>query len=888
MKETRKTRRRFTRHPLIGRFKKKTKAITAMQVGVEALAEAKAKDEAEKRAYAEEIAKAKEKLKTESEARAKAEEKLRAEIEGRAKAERKAKAEAKKMLVEQYRNYSALAERVEAKAAEAIAAAKAEAEEKVQSYAAALAQAQEELTKAKEEAEKRLKAETEARLRVEAESAEAMVVAKAEAEEKIQSYAAALAQAQEKLAKAKEEAEEKLKAETEERPKVKAEVAETRKTFKRAGQPVFHQRAMKRKFAFFSVLAILLAIALVMIMLSVVDNRLMAEGDIATTQEDMPVSIALMGGDPDGEPLTYNVVTGPAHGSLSGTAPSITYTPALNYNGSDSFTFTVNNGRVDSKPATVLITVTAVDDAPIANPQSKTTKMDEPVSITLTGSDVDNDTLMFAICTQPGHGVLSLGSNFNNKGKLTYRPNPNFTGPDSFTFKLNDGIVDSAVAMVSINVAPNGIPVADPQSVTTVEDTFAVITLMSSDPDGDPLTYSVVKGPSHGNLNGIAPNLTYTPNTNFNGTDSFTFKVNDGKADSAAATVSITVKAANDPPVANDDSVTTQEDTPAIAINVLANDTDLDNDPLTVSAVTQGSSGSVTINTDSTLTYTPNANFFGTDSFIYTVRDSKGGIDTAKVNVTVGSVDDAPVITSTPITTVIVGALYAYDVKAKDRDVGDTLTYSLTTKPEGMTIDPATGLIEWKPTNDNLGANDVVVKVMDSYSVPASDTQSFTITVKAISSPQTLTIVDGYDQKSNKTLLTGGKADVVGASDNEWLETDAGLYTSYDFLDVPIPPGAKITSVAVYVEHFEQEQFPSGKLQWDIGTGWPRKPVIWLSISAPVHEGTENEALDSWDVTSIVDTPEKINSLQLQVKNNDNIAKKKTLVDYIYAVVEWY
>jgi len=446
------------------------------------------------------------------------------------------------------------------------------------------------------------------------------------------------------------------------------------------------------------------------------------------------------------------------------------------------------------------------------------------------------------------------------------------------------------IALVTITlITSNRPPVADDDSATTQEDRPVSITLKGRDRNEDPLTYSVVKGPSHGNLSGIAPNLTYTPNTNFNGTDSFTFKVNDGKADSAAATVSITVKAANDPPVANDDSVTTQEDTPAIAINVLANDTDLDNDPLTVSAVTQGSSGSVTINTDSTLTYTPNANFFGTDSFIYTVRDSKGGIDTAKVNVTVGSVDDAPVITSSPITTVIVGALYAYDVEAKDRDVGDTLTYSLTTKPEGMTIDPATGLIEWKPTNDNLGANDVVVKVMDSYSVPASDTQSFTIKVNpAPPKISTLTIVDGYDQKSNKTLLTGRKTDIVGASDNEWLETDSGLYTTYDFSDVPIPADAMIRTVTVYVEHFEQEQFPSGKLLWDIGTGWPGKLVVWTSISAPVHEGAENEALDSWDVTSFVDTPEKINSLQLQVKNNDNTAKRKTLVDYIYAVVEWY
>ena len=128
---------------------------------------------------------------------------------------------------------------------------------------------------------------------------------------------------------------------------------------------------------------------------------------------------------------------------------------------------------------------------------------------------------------------------------------------------------------------------------------------------------------------------------------------------------------------------------------------------------------------------------------------------------------------------------------------------------------------------------------------------------------------------------------VVQNSDNNRLDTDSGLFTSYDFSDVYIPEGAKISSVVVYVEHFEQEEFPEGKLQWTAGTGWPNDPKIWASINAPVYAGEPNESIDLWDVSSFVDTPEKVNSLQLQVKNNDDIAKKKTSIDYIYAVVEW-
>jgi hypothetical protein len=90
------------------------------------------------------------------------------------------------------------------------------------------------------------------------------------------------------------------------------------------------------------------------------------------------------------------------------------------------------------------------------------------------------------------------------------------------------------------------------------------------------------------------------------------------------------------------------------------------------------------------------------------------------------------------------------------------------------------------------------------------------------------------------------------------------------------------------VEHFEEQQFRHGKLQWRVGTGWPEKPAVWASIEAPVRQGQGSEATDSWDVTSSVETPEKVNSLQLQVQNDDIGTGRRTSVDYIYAVVQWY
>ena len=381
--------------------------------------------------------------------------------------------------------------------------------------------------------------------------------------------------------------------------------------------------------------------------------------------------------------------------------------------------------------------------------------------------------------------------------------------------------------------------------------------------------------------------MFYTPDPNFSWLDSFTFKVNDGKADSVPATVLITVTPVNDPPTANDDILTAQEDIP-VNIDVLANDVEVDNELLRVSAVTQGIHGSVTINKDGTLTYSPNANFYGTDAFTYTISDRNGETDTAKVSITVGKVNDPPVIVSKPVTTAMVGVLYTYDVNATDPDAEDTLTYSLITQPAGMTINSSTGLIQWMPTDIQEMANDIEVKVIDSNSTPTSDTQSFSIKVNPTPPKMaTLTIADGYNHRSRKTLSADGKADVVRASNNNRLEIEFGSYISYDFSDVSIPAGASVTSVFIYVEHFEEEQFSSGKLQWEIGTGWPNNPKVWVSIDAPIYRGQQNEAIDSWDITSFVNTPEKVSSLELRIKNNDNIAKKKTSVDYIYAVVKW-
>ena len=424
------------------------------------------------------------------------------------------------------------------------------------------------------------------------------------------------------------------------------------------------------------------------------NNPPVANNQSVTTNEDTPVVITLTATDPDGDPLTYSIVTSPDSGLLSGTAPNLTYTPNPNFNDLDSFTFKANDGKIDSDIAIVSLTVNPVNDPPVANPQSVETPQDTPVAITLTGSDIDGDPLTYIIVTLPINGALS-----GTVPNLTYTPNLDFIGSDSFTFKVNDGTVDSAPATVSITVTKvNHPPVAYDQSVTTNEDTPAAITLTASDPDGDLLTYILVTLPANGTLTGTAPDLTYTPNLNFYGLDTFTFQANDGKLDSNIATVSITVTSINDSPVANDQSVTTIQDTP-VAITLTASD--VDGDPLTYSLVTTPANG-ILSGTAPTLTYTPNSGFTGLDSFTFKANDGTIDSNIATVSITVN-----PAAPFTGLKVISVSARDTYpgrkvDVEATIENLGDTeITALIRVEISGLT-----GVTD--ETTETFGPRDII------------------------------------------------------------------------------------------------------------------------------------------------------------------------------------
>jgi PKD repeat protein len=349
-------------------------------------------------------------------------------------------------------------------------------------------------------------------------------------------------------------------------------------------------------------------------------------GDQAVeTDEDTPLAITLAATDVDGDALTYTVATGPQHGSWDGSI----YTPALNYHGADGFTFTVEDGHGGAATGTIQITVRPVNDPPNVDDLALETDEDTPVPVALAGTDVDGDSLTLGN-TDPVHGTFAGG---------VYTPAPNYHGIDSFTYTANDGHGGTDTATVTITVRPrNDAPRADDQSLTTLEDTPLPVTLTGADLDGDPLTFSIVAGPSHGQLTGTAPSLTYTPAASFNGTDHFTFTASDGAAGSNVATVTLTVTPVDDPPVANDQSRTTPEDTP-ITLTLTANEPD--GDPLTFTVVTGPAHGTLT-GTAPNLVYTPAAHYHGPDTFVFRVNDGHSDSNLATVAITVTPVNDAP------------------------------------------------------------------------------------------------------------------------------------------------------------------------------------------------------------------------------------------------------
>jgi VCBS repeat-containing protein len=381
-----------------------------------------------------------------------------------------------------------------------------------------------------------------------------------------------------------------------------------------------------------------------------------ANDDTATVSEDSTnnqINVLSNDNDPNGDNLTIISVSNPPHGAASTNGSFVFYTPDPNYNGADSFTYSISDGNNESDTATVNITVASVNDPPIANNDYYTTTEDTTLNIPAPGiltndTDIENNPLTAIQQTGTTNGILTLNSN----GSFKYIPNPNYNGPDTYTYRAYDGTNYSNIATVHITISPtNDPPIANNDYYTTIEDTTLNIPapgILTNDTDieNNPLTATLNISTTNGTLtlqnNG---SFTYTPNPSYNGQDTFTYRVYDGTNYSNIATVHITISPTNDPPIANNDYYTTIEDTTLNipAPGILTNDTDPDGDPLIAEIITYPLFGNLTFNSTGSFIYVPNENYSGYDNFTYWVYDGTNYSNIAIVYITIININNPPI-----------------------------------------------------------------------------------------------------------------------------------------------------------------------------------------------------------------------------------------------------
>ncbi len=437
-------------------------------------------------------------------------------------------------------------------------------------------------------------------------------------------------------------------------------------------------------------------------------------GQTLSTVEDVPVSGVVTATDPDGDPISYRIGTGPRSGDLDldpGTG-AFTYTPARDFNGIDDFTVIASDGQLETLPARLTIQVSAVNDPPaIVPPGLLSTPEDQPLSGQLVATDPEGDSLTWRVVRLPDDGALLFST---VTGAFTYEPDPDTNGPDSFDVVVSDGLLDSAVVTVAIDVGGTNDAPEFPAGLALVtdEDVALADTVVAVDVDGDAITYRVDEAPALGVvfLDPVTGDFTYTPLPDRNGVDDFTVIASDGVADSLPSRVTITVVPINDPPTVQSASFSTDEDT-ALADMVAFGD--VDGDPVTVALDQAPWLGTVTVDPTGGFLYTPNPNVSGSDAFTVLAIDGVETSNAALISISIVPVNDPPV--PVPASLTLVSDTTAQVTLAASDVEGDTLTFTITQLPTNgaATLDPTTRVLEYTPNPGYLGSDALIWSVSD-------------------------------------------------------------------------------------------------------------------------------------------------------------------------------
>jgi uncharacterized delta-60 repeat protein len=387
--------------------------------------------------------------------------------------------------------------------------------------------------------------------------------------------------------------------------------------------------------------------------------------------------------------LTVTVNNTSNGGSVVNADNTLSFFPEPNFNGQASIEYTINDGNGLSASARVTITVNPVNDNPVAVDDSAVGQEDESLTIAVLANDndIEGDTLTVSV-TSVSNGGATLDNN-----NVIFVPTANYNGSAQVQYTISDGNGGSANATVAITIiAINDAPVAVSDVRTTDEDTINTIFVLTNDTDADGDTLTITAALADSGRVSINPDqtLVYIPLPNFNGIDNITYTISDDSGSTSTASVTMTVTPINDQPVALDDSQNLDEDV-STTLNVLANDSDIDEDSLKIIAATSND-GTLSINdgvNGQTLQFVPNSNFNGETTVSYTITDSDctvvvncgaGHTANGTVTLTVNPINDAPVITgaSATIAENAVNGFSVVTMQAQDIDL-DTLNYAITT-----------------------------------------------------------------------------------------------------------------------------------------------------------------------------------------------------------------
>ncbi|MEU8815898.1 Ig-like domain-containing protein [Actinoplanes sp. NPDC048796] len=426
--------------------------------------------------------------------------------------------------------------------------------------------------------------------------------------------------------------------------------------------------------------------------------------------------------DPNDDPIHVASITQPQSGAGAATLNGdvVTYVPAASFKGIATFTYTVQDSA--GKQTVGQIRVTVGNAAPVAAPDRAGADHAGTVTVDVLANDTDgnDDKLRLVSAGRPDHGTATISA-----GKVVYTAPAGFSGDATFTYVVSDG-TDTATGTVTVTVA-NALPVAAAETVTTPYGTAVTVDVLADakDPNTtDKLRVSGLTTPAGGTaVLGATGKITYTPKAGFSGADSFDYTITDDKGGLATATVNVTV--ANGVPVARPDSVTVPAGVVA-TIDVLANDSDPNRDPLTVTVDVAPGHGTATVGADGKITYTPAAGYRGTDSFHYTVADGKGG--TAGATVTLGVVNTAPTARDDAAATDTDTAVTVHPLADDSDENGDTIQLTAVTTPaHGTAVLAADGTIAYTPDAGFQGTDTFTYSITDAFGKTASALVTITV-----------------------------------------------------------------------------------------------------------------------------------------------------------------